>query len=250
MARIKLKFVNGFTDRYGRPRYYFRRRGFPAIPLSGAPGSDGFMAGYSTALAGLPDQPEVGSRTTLPGTIGALVVAYYRCDEWQHGLAEETRKTRHRIIERFRARHGDKRVALLRQEHVAKMLTEIATPSAKRHWVKAIRGLLRFAVPTMLAIDPTVGLAPIKLPKSKGHHSWTDAEIEQYRSHWPLGTQQRLVCEFALETTSRRGEVVKLGPQHVKDGRIRIARTHGSADVDIPISPELQAACDAMPKAL
>ena len=185
----------------------------------------------------------------MPGSINALVVAYYKSSEWQHGLAEETRKTRHRIIERFRARHGDKRVALLRAEHVAKMLAEIATPSAKRHWLKAIRGLLRFAVPTMLAIDPTTGIAPIKLPKSKGHHTWTDGEIAQYRAHWPLGTQQRLVVEFALETASRRGEVVRLGPQHVKDGRIRIARTHGSADVDIPISPELQAACDAMPKA-
>ena len=55
MARIKLKFVNGFTDRYGRPRYYFRRRGFPAIPLLGLPGSDDFMAAYSAALAGIPD---------------------------------------------------------------------------------------------------------------------------------------------------------------------------------------------------
>ncbi len=54
--------------------------------------------------------------------------------------------------------------------------------------------------------------------------------------------------EFALETASRRGEVVRLGPQHVKDGRIRIERTHGSEEVDMPISPELQAACSAMPK--
>ena len=54
--------------------------------------------------------------------------------------------------------------------------------------------------------------------------------------------------EFALETASRRGEVVRLGPQHVRNGRIRIERTHGSEDVDMPMSPELQAACDAMPK--
>jgi hypothetical protein len=38
------------------------------------------------------------------------------------------------------------------------------------------------------------GLA-IKLPKTKGHHTWTDDEIEQYRAYWPLGTQQRLVME-------------------------------------------------------
>ena len=55
--------------------------------------------------------------------------------------------------------------------------------------------------------------------------------------------------EFALETASRRGEVVRFGPQHVKNGRIRIERTHGSEDVDILMSPQLQAACDAMPRA-
>src|SRR5262249_39275338 len=48
---------------------------------------------------------------------------------------------------------------------------------------------------------------------------------------WPVGTQQRLVMEFALETASRKGEVVRLGPQHVRNGRIRIERTHGSEDV-------------------
>ena len=107
---------------------------------------------------------------------------------------------------------------------------------------------MRAAAPTMRKDDPTDRIPGIKLPKSRGHHTWRDDEIAQYRAHWPLGTQQRLVMEFALETASRRGEVVRLGPQHVKHGRIRIERTHGSEDVDIPISPELQAACSAMPK--
>jgi integrase len=56
------------------------------------------------------------------------------------------------------------------------------------------------------------------------------------------------VMEFALEAVSRRSEVLRLGPQHVRNGRIRIDRVHGSKPVDIPVTPELQAACDAMPK--
>ncbi|MBT1514837.1 hypothetical protein KIP88_30555 [Bradyrhizobium sp. SRL28] len=77
--------------------------------------------------------------------------------------------------------------------------------------------------------------------------------IATYRKYWKLGTQQRLVLEFALETVSRRGEVVRLGPQHGyhdADGsrRIRIERTYGSEDVDIPVSDALAAAIDAMPK--
>ena len=251
MATIKLRYVNSFANRKrksARVRYYFRRRGQKAILLPGQPGSEEFMAAYAAALASQPNTSDIGADRTLPGTINALVVDYYRSDEWQSQLGEDTRKTRRRIIERFRATHGNKRVALLRENHIVKMLAEIDKRSAKRHWLKAIRGLLRFAVPTMLKVDPTEGIGNIKLPKSRGHPTWTDEQIVQYRSYWPIGTQPRLVMEFALETVSRRGEVVRLGPQHVKNGRIRIERTHGSEDVDIPVSPQLQAACDAMPK--
>ena len=115
-------------------------------------------------------------------------------------------------------------------------------------WLKAIRGLLRSAVPTMLRDDPTEGIASIKSQRPRGITLGPMRRSSNIARYWPLGTQQRLVMEFALETASRRGEVVRLGPQHVRNGRIRIERTHGSEDVDMPMSPELQAACDAMPK--
>jgi integrase len=247
--RVKLPpYVHGYTDRHGRPRFYFRRGGFKQVQLPGLPWSPEFMAAHAAAMGQSTPSVEIGASRTNPGTISALVVAYYRSQKW-NGLAADTQKTRRRIIEKFRAQHGDKRVALLHSEHIIKMLAAIDKPSSKHHWLKAIRGLLQSAVPSMRKDDPTKAIESIKMPKSKGHHTWTDDEIAQYRAYWPLGTQQRLVMEFALETASRRGEVVHLGPQHVKNGRISIQRTHGSNDVDILVSPELQAACDAMPKA-
>ena len=92
-----------------------------------------------------------------------------------------------------------------------------ATQSA---WLQAVRALLQSAVPGMRKDNPCDGIKSIRLSKSKGQHTWTDSEIELYRSYWSLGTQQRLVLEFALETVSRRGKVVRLGPQHIHDGRI------------------------------
>jgi len=128
MAHIKLKYVNAFANpgcKDKRVRYYFRRRGAKAIPLPGLPGSEEFMAAYSAALASIPDHhSEIAVNRTHAGTINALVVAFYRSGEW-HALADETKKTRRPIIERFRAQHGDKRVALLRREHVLKMLAAI-----------------------------------------------------------------------------------------------------------------------------
>jgi integrase len=252
----RLRYVHSYLDRHGRARHYFRRTGEKQIALPGLVGSEEFMSAYRTALMGssaASSKPEIGASRTLPGTVNALVVSYYRSDSWLL-LDAETRKTRARMIERFRERHGEKRVAMLRREHVMKMLAEIEGQSARRSWFKAIRPVLQHAVPTMLRDDPTFGIATPKLPKTKGHHSWTDAEIAAYRAHWACGTQQRLVFEFALEAVSRRGEVVRLGPQHVyagPDGEpwIRIARIHGSSDVDIPVTPELKAAIDAMPRA-
>ena len=77
MARIKLKYVNAFANcarKDRRMRYYFRRRGWKAIPLPGVPGSEEFMAVYAAALATVPEYPEIGMSRTLPGTVNALAV--------------------------------------------------------------------------------------------------------------------------------------------------------------------------------
>lgn len=255
MARIKLKYVNQFANRDRadkRLRFYFRKRGQKAIPLPGMPGSEEFMEAYKMALAALPDaKVEIGEKKTAPGTIDALCINYYRSSDWTV-LAEDTRDARRRIIEKFRLKHGTKRVRLIEEAHLVRIMNDIASLSSRRSWLKAIKHLLQHAVPIMRKDNPAEKIAQVKLPKSKGHWTWMDDQIATYRNYWKLGTKQRLVFEFALETVSRRGEVVRFGPQHCYVGsegerRIRIERTHGSEDVDIPMSDALAAAIDAMP---
>jgi hypothetical protein len=45
------KFVHGFIDRHGKPRFYFRRPGFESVPLQGLPYGAEFMRAYEAALA-------------------------------------------------------------------------------------------------------------------------------------------------------------------------------------------------------
>jgi integrase len=262
MAKVRLRYVCKFrnNDRADkRLRYYFRVRGHKAIPLPGLPGSEEFMAAYGEALATIKIKTKAEIKTaiqidaskTVAGSVDALVVSYYTSSGWLV-LGDDTRDARRRIIEKFRLKHGRKIVVRLEQKHLVEIMGKIASLSARRSWLKAIRHLLQHAVPTLIEKNPAEGIAQVKLPKSKGHHSWDDREIAQYRRHWKLGTKQRLVFEFALETVSRRGEVVRLGPQHCYIGdegerRVRIERTHGSEDVDIPMTDALAAAIDAMP---
>ena len=46
------KYVQHWVDDEGRPHCYFRRRGFPRVPLKGLPWSPSFMAEYEKAMSG------------------------------------------------------------------------------------------------------------------------------------------------------------------------------------------------------
>ncbi|MGY4253643.1 hypothetical protein ACVI1L_000711 [Bradyrhizobium sp. USDA 4516] len=106
------------------------------------------MSAYQMALAELPDRKgvEIGEKRTTPGTIDALVVSYYRSTDWT-ALAEDTRDARKRIIEKFRLKHGAKRVRMLGEPHLIKIMGEISSLSSRRSWLKAIKHLLAHAVP-------------------------------------------------------------------------------------------------------
>jgi integrase len=212
----------------------FRRKGQTAITLAVPLYSEAFWASYATALASVP-----------MGSLDALCVSFYESATWQT-MTAASHATFRPVIERLRAKDGKGKVAQLRPEHIAVMLDRIANPSARDKMLKALRMLMAHAIPSLRKDDPTAGIK-VKLPKSTSHHMWTDQEIEQYRKRHPLGTPARLALEFALQTASRRMEVARLGPQHVKAGKIEIARCHGSLDVSPGITPSLQAAIDAMP---
>ena len=62
------KFVQGFADRHGRPRFYLRRRGFKQVPLPGLPWSSEFMAAY-----------EQGWHRSRPLEIGASRTTQAQC---------------------------------------------------------------------------------------------------------------------------------------------------------------------------
>ena len=74
MTRIRLAYVQAWA-RDGRVHHYFRRAGFPRVPLPGLPGSAEFMTAYQIALA-VPAAP-VGAKRTKPGSLNAALVRYY-----------------------------------------------------------------------------------------------------------------------------------------------------------------------------
>jgi integrase len=243
------RWIQRLRDRHGTWRHYLRKPGVKRIAIKGLYGSDEFAESYRLALMGtsISVPAEIGERRTVIGSLNHCIVAYKTSTNWT-SLAPNSKRTRIPIMEKLRSGPwGNVLVRDIATKHVRAILDGVATGHARKHWLKTMRGLLTYAIETGLREDdPSIGIK-IKVAASDGYHTWTDEEIAQYRAHWPLGTEARLVLEFGLETASRRVEITRLGRQHVRDGRIRIARAKGCHAVDIPISTPLGVAIESMP---
>jgi integrase len=207
------------------------------------------MAAYQAAVADVP--PPIGEHKTKLGTVNAAIVFYYGSTDFTEDLAPTTQRMRRNILERFRNDHGDKRFADLQQRHVEALLTPMAR-YARKNWLKTFRHLMAFAVRNGLRTDdPTAGIK-IKTPKSLGHMTWHEPQIEQYRKRHPVGTMARLALELLLNTAARRYDTHTLGHQHISAGKLcwrphKTKRTTAKL-LKITIMPGLQEELDAMPR--
>jgi integrase len=245
VARIRLKFVQGFVDRRtGAVFHYFRRRGYPRVRLPGIPGSREFVEAYQRALDG--QQMPVGAGRTKAGTLNAAIVGYYDSTMFFGALAPSTKQIRRQILERFRADHSDKPIAMLPQKFIILALGKLK-PFAARSWLKAIRHLMAYAVSANLVeTDITQG---IKLPKVKtdGFYTWSEQDIAAYEAAHAIGTKARLAFALLLYTAQRRSDVIRIGPQHIRDGVLHVKQQKTGAELYIPVHPDLRAIMDATP---
>jgi integrase len=244
----KPPYTHGFVDRHGKPRFYFRRPGHKQVPLPGLPWSPDFMAAYEAAMKGeAAPRIEIGASRTKPGTVAALVVAYFGSAQFL-SLSPSTQATYRGIIERFRAEHGHRRVAHLQRDKLSEMLgNRVKTPSAANNWLRMVRMLMQLAIEMgMRNDDPTLGIKTLKI-RSDGFQIWGPDQIEKFRARHAIGTKPRLALELLLNTAQRRSDVVRMGRQHVRDGALSIRQQKTGTLVEIPILPDLRVALDAMP---
>lgn len=239
-------YCQGFLDRHGRPRWYFRRRGFARVPLPGLPWTPEFMAAYEKAAKG--ESLDIGASKTVPGTIGALVASYYRTADYA-GLRPVTQRTYRNILERFRAEHADKRVAMLERRHIQKMLGEKAgTPDAANRLLSMLRVLMRHAVDLgWRKDDPTQGIRKLR-HKSDGFTTWEESHIAVFLDHHQPGSRAHLALMLLLYTGQRRGDVVRMGWHNVRDGFLSMVQSKTGQPVSIPILPPLGDALAGLPK--
>ena len=239
LMRRPPKFVHGFIDRHGKARWYVRRKGYAKVPLPGLPWSPEFMEAYQRALEGQPEP--IGAKRTVPGTMRALAVSYFQSSEFT-SLQPSSQKSYRSVIEAFCGQHGDKRVAALGREHVAKLM---AAKSAENkyhaaNWLRiSLRVLMQHAITIgMRSDDPTQNVKPVRI-KTDGYHSWTETEIAQFENQHPIGTNARLAFALLLYSGQRPSDVITMGRQHLRDGFIHLRQKKTGTTLSIAVHPTL-----------
>ena len=217
----------------------------PRIRLRSSYGTPEFDEEYRAALIHKP-RPKLG--TPVSGTLAWLIERYRETAAWG-ALSAATRRQRENIFKHVLASAGDKPFARISTDIVvAGRERRAQTPHQARHFLDAMRGLFRWAAKAQhVKRDPTASIENPPQRKGDGFIPWTEEHVAAYERRWPIGTRERVWLDVLAYTGLRRGDAVRFGRQHVRDGVGTIRTEKTGREVTLPILPVLAATLAAGP---
>jgi integrase/recombinase XerD len=265
-VEFKMKYIQHWTDDLGRKRYRFRRNGYPRVelPVNSDPSSPEFQAAYHAALRGEKSEHALAMVVARGGS-GSVkdAIEQYLKSATFHDYSQSTQDLRRPILKGFlKPGVGNLPLAQMDRKYIERWLETASTKGAKRTWLLAIKPFMQWAIESvhLIETDPTDGIM-VKAKESEGHATWTDGEVEQFRSHHALGSRARLALELCLALATRRGDVISLGRQHMREVRVESRteiwlvytqeknRKYKPMKVETPMPAPLLAAIEASPSA-
>jgi integrase len=247
MPRPRPPHLHRQVTRHGRIVWYVRMGHGPRVRLRTEFGTLEFEAEYQAAVSGTP-RAKRGRPAT--GTLAWLIERYRETTAWTL-LSTATRRQRENIFRHVLESAGGQPFAKITNATIlAGRERRSATPAQARNFLDAMRGLFRWALDARLVrTDPTADVKNPKRPKSDGFRAWTEEEVAAYERRWPIGTRQRVWLDVLLYTGLRRGDAVRLGRQHVRDGvaQLKTEKSRSTIEVTLPILPVLAATLAAGP---
>lgn len=257
-------YVTVFSDRHGKKRYRYRRTGYAGGYFKAKLGTDEFRAEYEAFEASQLDQRPIASKWGA-GTVGDLVTRYVSVAA-RLGPSLTTQAKVRRIVDGFRDEHGHRYVVDFTFEAIdtiiARKRVKVLGGKRPEGGIEAARKL-RKELMRLFDYAEKIGMRPhgsnpvrhsekVRVAageRSRGYHTWSEAEITQYRTRHPLGTQARLAMELMLWTGQRRSDAYRLGPADVLEGRFALKQAKTGKALLIKLVEPLEKAIAAMPGA-
>jgi integrase len=248
MPRIRPPHLQRETTRHGKVVWFVRVGKGPRTRLRAAYGTPEFDAEYKAAVDGAP--PQAAAPAAATKSLAWLIARYRETSAWA-ALSPATRRQRENIFKHVLETAGAKPYAVISREHIAAGRDRrAATPAQARNFLDAMRGLFRWAAEAgFRKDDPTLAVKNPKKKKGPGFPIWTEEDAGAYERRWPIGTRQRVWFDVLCYTGGRRGDAVKIGKQHVRDGvaSFRTEKSGQTVTVTIPILPVLARTLEAGP---
>jgi integrase len=248
VATFRLKYVIRDIDRYGKVRIYVRVPGRPKVAIKARFGTPDFFAAYHAAID-MPAAPahtgKTSRSTAAAGTLKAACERYFASPAFL-ALDVKTRTWRRRSLDevcQFKG-IGNDALANFRPVHIRAIRDSRSdAPSAGNERLAAIKALFAWAVENELVdTSPAAAIKAIKTG-STGYHTWTPEEVAAFETRFPIGTTARLAIAILLYTACRREDVVRLGPQHIRGGRLQYRQAKNEhrkpVDIDMMVPAEL-----------
>lgn len=234
-------------NRHGDPVWYVRRQHGKRTRIRAPYNSEEFWSEYRAALEGA----VVPLKAVKPQTVAWAIERYRASSAWKT-FALATRRQRDNIFLSVLKTAGSTPLVDIDQHAIRQGRERRADhPHAANNFLKTMRGLFGWALEAgYVAVDPTKGVKLLKGKNDKiGFHTWTEDEVERFENKWKLGSRERLAMDLLLYTGLRRGDVVRLGRQHVKNGWIAMPTEKKGAEekVEIPLLDILAATIAASP---
>ncbi len=226
-------------DRLVRPQGRWAARAHP-----GEYGSPEFISAYQAAVAG--EAPSQAPQATL-GTLAWLIARYQDSRQWA-GLATATQSQRGNIYKHICKAAGARPYSKITRKTISDAVDRRReTPFAANDFLKAMCALFKWAVKSDFVsadANPAKGVEGFG-HKTEGFHVWTDEEVARFEARWPIGTRERLALAIMLYTGLRRGDVVRVGRQHIRNGRIELRTEKTGTVIKNRILPPLAEAIAA-----
>jgi integrase len=253
-------YCQEYYDRHGNLVIYYRRGRRPKVRLRGVPWTPEFMAQYEAAKNAT--CPTIKSKGITSGTWGWLCFQYFESVDFKQWNPKTQRERRWILESTFDEKISANSDKLFKDFPLVKMGADaievlrdrkFKTPQAANARVIAIKVVFKWAMKKRLVEkNPASGVERVR-DNSHGFKAWTIDDVRQFESHHPIGSKARLALALLLYTGQRRGDVVRFGRQHVKNGKLifkqdkKTGRQKTGKDMRIPIHPELQKIIDASP---
>lgn len=247
MPRPRPPHLHRETTRHGRTVWYVRIGKGPRTRIAAELGTDEFDACYRAAIEG---KPRPKASEPAHGSLAWLVKRYRETTAWTT-LSAATRRQRENIFVHVLASAGEQPSSRVSTEAiVGGRERRASTPAQARNFLDSMRGLFRWAKEAKhVKSDPTAGVRNPPRKKGDGFRPWSEEDVAAFEKRWPVGTRQRVWLDVILYTGLRRGDAVRLGRQHVRDGvaTIKTEKSGETVEVALPILPPLAATIKAGP---